>query len=179
MCTWCPALPGSPPPARCSPPPSYPACWATPPAESATLSTRYPPTAPGNGIIEQEWFFLSVVRFRYTWRRICSASSAMAPWSEGGGMLVNCWLGWLNSSSRSTGRDLVLLSFLGIRLMLTSWLKLTWRLSEALDCSDRSDGVRRTCRTASHVMLHWSEDKAWLSGLVWPKPGKIIIGSAK
>ena len=51
MCTWCPAPPGSPPPARCSPPPSCPACWATPPAESATLSTRYPPTAPGKVLL--------------------------------------------------------------------------------------------------------------------------------
>ena len=29
------------------------------------------------------------------------------------------------------------------------------------------------------LVLHWSEDKAWLSGLVWPKPGQIIIWSGQ
>ena len=29
------------------------------------------------------------------------------------------------------------------------------------------------------VVLHWSGDKAWLSGQVWPKPGQIIIWSGQ
>ena len=76
--------------------------------------------------------------------RIVSASSAISCWSEGGGTLTNCWHLELNSSLGSRGRDLVLVTFFGILLMLTSWLNLTWRDSETEECSDLSDGVRFT-----------------------------------
>ena len=78
-------------------------------------------------------------------RRIVSASAAIWDWSEGGGMLTNCEHLPENSSPGSAGRLLVLVTFLGILLTLTSWLNLTWRDSDTVECSDLREGDRFTC----------------------------------
>ena len=80
-------------------------------------------------------------------RRMVSASSAICAGSEGGGMLVKPAHRAENSSAPPPlrSRDLVLVTFLGMVLTLTSWLNLTWRDSETLECSDRREGDRFTC----------------------------------
>ena len=67
---------------------------------------------------------------------MASASLAISCSEAGGGRLVNCWHLPENSSLASRGRDLVFTTFLGILLTLTSWLNLTWRDSDTLECSD-------------------------------------------
>ena len=108
---------------------------------------------PGNQKIE------SLQRQSWWWwyLRMASASLAISCSEAGGGRLVNCWHLPENSSLASRGRDLVFTTFLGILLTLTSWLNLTWRDSDTLECSDLRLGDLFTWKVKSLRFIHWTQ----------------------
>ena len=53
-------------------------------------------------------------------------------------------------------------------------LGLVWYGWDSCSCIHKLDGTYKQT-----LVLHWSGDKAWLSGQVWPKPGQIIIWSGQ
>ena len=93
--------------------------------------------------------------------RMVSASLAISCSEAGGGRLGNWSHRPENSSLDSRGRDLVFTTFLGILLTLTSWLNLTWRDSDTLECSDLRLGDRFTWAGKSLRFSFIEQDVLW------------------